>query len=125
MSAHEVGENRAANEPARDEKLGSTARHHILANWKDIALYVGKSVRTVQRWELELGLPVRRPYDGSKSPVFVVPAELDAWMRAQKFRGEGLSFGKSEKTLLLRALEDLRQENKELRRQLEIERAKK
>jgi hypothetical protein len=57
--------------------------------------------------------------------VFAVRAELDAWLQAQKFRDESMSFGKSEKTLLLRALEDLRQENQELRRQLEIERAKK
>jgi hypothetical protein len=125
MWVHKVRENRGANEPAQDEKLGLSARQPILANWKDIALYVGKSVRTAQRWELELGLPVRRPHSGSKSPVFAVRAELDAWLQAQKFRDESMSFGKSEKTLLLRALEDLRQENQELRRQLEIERAKK
>jgi hypothetical protein len=125
MWVNKVGENRGANEPTQDEKLGLSARQPILANWKDIALYVGKSVRTAQRWELELGLPVRRPYSGSKSPVFAVRAELDAWLQAQKFRDESMSFGKSEKTLLLRALEDLRQENQELRRQLEIERAKK
>jgi hypothetical protein len=96
-----------------------------LADWKVIGRYLGKSVRTVQRWERELGLPVRRLHNGSKSCVFAVRAELDAWLQAQKFRDESMSFDKSEKTLLLHALEDLRQENQDLRRQLEAERARK
>ena len=33
----------------------------VLSSWKDIAKYMGKGVRTVQRWERHLGLPVRRP----------------------------------------------------------------
>ena len=33
----------------------------VLSSWKDIARYMGKGVRTVQRWERHLGLPVRRP----------------------------------------------------------------
>jgi hypothetical protein len=32
----------------------------VLTCWKDIAQYVGKSVRTLQRWERESGFPVRR-----------------------------------------------------------------
>ena len=31
-----------------------------LHGWKDIAAYVGKSVRSAQRWERELGLPTHR-----------------------------------------------------------------
>ena len=31
-----------------------------LNGWKEIAAYLGKSVRSVQRWEATLGLPVRR-----------------------------------------------------------------
>ena len=33
----------------------------VLASWKDIAQYVGKGIRTVQRWERELGLPGEEP----------------------------------------------------------------
>jgi hypothetical protein len=31
-----------------------------LNGWKEIAAYLGRSVRTVQRWEKDFGLPVRR-----------------------------------------------------------------
>jgi hypothetical protein len=98
---------------------------HRLSDWKVIGRYLGRSVRTVQRWERELGLPVRRLHSGTKSGVFAVCAELDAWLQAQQFRDESMSFCNSEKTLLLHALEDLRQENRDLRRQLETERARK
>jgi hypothetical protein len=37
-------------------------------------------VRTVQRWEQELGLPVRRPRGKSRSAVIALKNELDAWL---------------------------------------------
>jgi hypothetical protein len=53
----------------------------VLTSWKEIAQYLGKGVRTVQRWEREYGLPVRRPAGIShKSPVGANPKELDAWL---------------------------------------------
>ena len=36
-------------------------KKRFLNTWKEIATYMGRGVRTVQRWERELGLPVRRP----------------------------------------------------------------
>ena len=53
-----------------------------LTSWKDIAAYLGKGVRTVQRWEQHLGLPVRRPA-AQRRVVFAIPAELDAWIKKQ------------------------------------------
>ncbi len=55
----------------------------VLSSWKDIAAYLGKGVRTVQRWERELGLPVRRPVKHNRRIVIAVPAELDGWIRKQ------------------------------------------
>ncbi len=55
----------------------------VLSCWKEIAAYLGRGVRTVQRWERELGLPVRRPWPGKRQIVFAFPAELDAWIRQQ------------------------------------------
>lgn len=53
----------------------------LLACWKDIAKYLGKGVRTVQRWEQEFGLPVRRPNGmDHKSAVIAYTRELDAWL---------------------------------------------
>lgn len=33
----------------------------VLNSWKEVATYLGRGIRTVQRWERELGLPIRRP----------------------------------------------------------------
>lgn len=52
----------------------------FLNSWKEIAQYLGRGVRTVQRWEAELGLPVRRPRGTSRSAVVAVAYELDQWM---------------------------------------------
>ncbi len=49
-------------------------------SWKEIAVYLGKGVRTVQRWEQLFGLPVRRPGDQIKGPVQVTRQELDRWL---------------------------------------------
>src|ERR1700758_2237323 len=56
----------------------------VLTCWKDIARYLDKSVRTVQRWEQEFGLPVLRP-DGvdHKSAVMARPRDLDAWLESR------------------------------------------
>ncbi len=59
------------------------ARSSVLGSWKEIAAYLGKGVRTVQRWESELGLPVRRPIAHNKRIVIAMPAELDAWVSRQ------------------------------------------
>jgi hypothetical protein len=50
---------------------------HQLNNWKEIAAYLGKSTRAVQRWEQEFGLPVHR-IPGSRV-VFAFKGEIDAW----------------------------------------------
>jgi hypothetical protein len=52
----------------------------ILSGWKDIANYMGKGVRTVQRYERELGLPVRRPNGRAKGSVLITKTELEVWI---------------------------------------------
>jgi len=53
----------------------------LLNSWKEIASYMGRSERTVQRWEKEFGLPVRRPAGKSRSAVIALPSEIRAWFR--------------------------------------------
>lgn len=53
----------------------------VLNSWKEVAGYLGRGVRTVQRWEQELGLPVRRPRGKSRSAVIAFKPELDQWLR--------------------------------------------
>lgn len=52
----------------------------VLTSWKEIAAYLGKGVRTVQRWECEFGLPVRRPNGGYRRIVHATVEELDDWL---------------------------------------------
>ena len=58
-----------------------------LDSWKEIAAYLKRGARTVQRWEREEGLPVRRLQHGKLGSVYGYKPELDAWWAA---RGEGL-----------------------------------
>jgi len=51
-----------------------------LNGWKEIAAYLGRSVRTVQRWEKDFGLPVRRFGLSKPESVFGIRLEIDAWL---------------------------------------------
>lgn len=55
----------------------------ILRSWKEIAAYAGASVRTLQRWEREFRLPVRRIATKKGSVVFAFRSDLDTWFRAR------------------------------------------
>ena len=61
----------------------------ILNGWKEISSYINRSVRTVQRWEALLGLPVYRPALKDRSAVVGFSDELDRWIsRAAPDAGE-------------------------------------
>jgi TolB-like protein len=54
--------------------------------WQEIANYLGREVRTVQRWEREKSLPVRRlsgNAEDSQPRVFAYKSEIDAWLALQ------------------------------------------
>jgi tetratricopeptide (TPR) repeat protein len=52
----------------------------VLSSWKEISSYLRRSRSTCQRWEAELGLPVRRVDGTPKARVFAYKAEIDRWM---------------------------------------------
>src|SRR5437762_2019271 len=58
----------------------------LLNSWKEIANYLGRGVRTVQRWE-KRGLPVRRMGSGSRAPVIANKPEIDRWMESTRAHG--------------------------------------
>ena len=58
---------------------GPDLSNNRLDSWKEIAAYLKKEVRTVQRWEKHSGLPVRRLAHGKQGTVFAYKSELDAW----------------------------------------------
>jgi DNA repair exonuclease SbcCD ATPase subunit len=53
----------------------------ILNSWKEIATYLGRGVRTIQRYEEELGLPIHRPAARERSAVLAFADELERWLR--------------------------------------------
>lgn len=61
-----------------DSPSGHAGNSDQLNGWKDIAAYLGKSVRTVQRWERQAGLPVHRVQPLGEV-VFAFRSELDLW----------------------------------------------
>jgi len=58
-----------------------------LDSWKEIAEYLGRDLRTVQRWEGEKGLPIHRVPGGKRQAVFAYRDEIDAWLVSQSEAG--------------------------------------
>src|SRR5579859_6229786 len=58
-----------------------TASSGKLDSWKEIAAYLKRDVRTVQRWEEHEGLPVRRHIHQKTGSVYAYKAEIDSWWK--------------------------------------------
>ena len=87
----------------------------LLTSWKEIAMHLGKGVRTVQRWEHEMGLPVRRPPSRRKGIVLAYSEELEAWA----FSSEPNGFNNQAEIQKLRAqVKKLERECDRLKREL-------
>jgi hypothetical protein len=68
-----------------DTPLPSDTRHGSLGplnGWKEIAAYLRKSVRAVQRWERDHHLPVHRIKTPGGQIVYAFRTEIDAWRSA-------------------------------------------
>ena len=107
-----------------------------LNSWKEIASYIGRGVRTVQRWELFFGLPVHRPAGRNRSAVYALPSEIDGWLQSRPVRdglaptnesslhdgngsGDGVySNGQSDPIALRKRITELEAELQYLRKQL-------
>jgi len=77
---------------------GPPATTTTLQGWKEIAAELGRSVRTVQRWEQKLGLPVHKLGEGIGSPVFAFKGELHSWLRVKADEGIKTKIDASSKT---------------------------
>ena len=66
---------------ASPQSVGSLKDCDRLDSWKQIANYMNRTVRTVQRWEAEEHLPVHRRVHGpmNRHPVHAYKSELDQW----------------------------------------------
>ena len=102
----------------------------VLTSWKEIASYLGKGVRTVQRWERRFALPVHRPNASLKGIVCASPEDLDRWMSthwsfqpenpASKTNGDGLHTAEIELHASHQLRSQLRTEHRRLLNQLKV-----
>jgi hypothetical protein len=60
-----------------------------LSGWKEIAAYFDRSVRTVQRWEAEHRLPIRRLGMGRAEVVTALVADLERWRESAEAQAAG------------------------------------
>src|SRR5215475_7770531 len=69
---------------------GTTApsNERRLESWGEIASYLRREIRTVQRWERNLGLPIHRLSVGKNASVYAYPSELDRWYKERETRLE-------------------------------------
>ena len=88
-----------------------------MTTWKEIASYLGKSVRTVQRWERELAMPVHRPNLSNKNVVIVSCEDLNGWIKDQDVPPSPTRRTEEEKLRV--RINDLEIENGRLRIQLQ------
>jgi len=71
---------------AREEVTQMGTDRKILNSWKEIASYMGRGVRTVQRWERHFHLPVHRPAGHDRSAVIAFSDEVDDWLASTPIR---------------------------------------
>lgn len=69
-------------QPQPQPSVGPPANR--LDSWKEIAAYLGRGARTVQRWEREQGLPVHRLQHDKLGSVYAYRPELDAWWTGRR-----------------------------------------
>jgi PAS domain S-box-containing protein len=58
-----------------------TPTNAILRSWKEIALYVGSCVKTVQRWEHDHHFPIHRVINKKGAVVLAFKDEIERWLR--------------------------------------------
>jgi hypothetical protein len=80
MSTLELREEKPNSSDALDERgrENSVVRER-LDSWKEIAAYMRRSVRCVQRWERSEGMPVFRHQHAKGVTVYAYRDELNEW----------------------------------------------
>jgi TolB-like protein/Tfp pilus assembly protein PilF len=66
-----------------------------LDSWKEIAAYLRRDVRTVQRWEKKEGLPVYRHLHDKLGSIYAYRNELAEWFKARQQSGTGQQNGET------------------------------
>jgi hypothetical protein len=76
----------------------------LLDSWKEIAAYLNRNVRTVQRWEKLEGLPIHRHVHERASSVSARKKEIDAWQRQRSRVSDEITENQRELELVIERL---------------------
>ena len=71
---------RPQNTLPTETRTTSGQNRRILNSWKEVAGYLGRGVRTAQRYERDFGLPVHRPAAKMRGSVIAFTDQLDKWL---------------------------------------------
>jgi hypothetical protein len=100
-----------AFQDAGQQYSGEPMSRQILSGWKEISNHIERGVRTAQRWESLLGMPVHRPALKNRSAVVAFSDELESWLSrtSPQARDECLAVNDKEENNenLLRVLDDM------------------
>jgi TolB-like protein/Tfp pilus assembly protein PilF len=75
-------------EPSPGTPPSSTFPQGRLDSWKEIAVYLHRDVKTVQRWEKREGMPVHRHQHDRIGSVYAFSSEVDAWVQNRRLQLE-------------------------------------
>jgi hypothetical protein len=75
-----------------------------LDSWKEIAAYLNRNVRTVQRWEKREGLPIHRHVHEKASSVSACKKEIDAWQKQRSRASDEITEYQKELELVIERL---------------------
>ena len=80
----------------------------VLHSWKEISVYTGRGVRTIQRYETQFGFPIHRPAGSPRSAVLAFSDEIDGWLAGTPKRLDqapnGSSVLQSDRTLRMHSV---------------------
>lgn len=73
-----------------DQRSSAAPDDERLDSWKEIAAFLQRDVRTVQRWEKTAGLPVHRHAASRLRTAYAYRSELDTWWHARRLSEDGV-----------------------------------
>jgi hypothetical protein len=73
------------NDSAKSDLQDGSSRR-VLHSWKEISSYVGRGVRTIQRYEVDLSFPIHRLSGSARSAVLAFSDEIDYWLASSPTR---------------------------------------
>ncbi len=72
-------------ESSEDRSFSREARaEELLDSWKEVAAYLKRDIRTVQRWEQKEDLPVHRLLHKQRATVYAYRSEIDDWLGSHR-----------------------------------------